>query len=64
LELRVGKASKIIKNQKRGGLMLAPMNLGSFNCLFGDDRSDRVGLEHSELESLFLAIGTSMVFGF
>ncbi len=52
------KAMKIIKNQKRGGLILAPMNRGSLSCLLGDDLSDIVGLEHSEDESLCRAFGT------
>jgi hypothetical protein len=52
------KTIKIIKNQKRGGLMLAPMNRGSFSCLVGDDLFDKVGLEQSEDESLCRGFGT------
>ena len=58
------KKRKIIKNQKRGGLIFEPINLGSLSCLTGDDLSDIVGLEHSEAESLGRAFGTSMFFGF
>ena len=39
---------KLLLNQNNGGLTLVPIHLGTLILLFGDDRSDFVGLSQSE----------------
>lgn len=50
---------KLLLNQNNGGLTLVPMHLGTLILLFGDDRSDFVGLSQSETISWIWGILTS-----
>ena len=49
----IGKQQKLLNNQKRGGLVLAPRNLGSLSFFPGDELADRLGLTQSEAGYLF-----------
>lgn len=50
---------KLLLNQNKGGRILFPMHLGTLIFLFGDDRSDFVGLSQSETISEICGILTS-----
>lgn len=48
-----GKQYKLLNNQKRGGLVLDPRNLGSFSFFPGEELADKLGLTQSEAGILF-----------